>query len=179
MVASTAQAPRRELMATEILISTIAVSLAGIALGWNIYRDLVSKSARVKVSGMIAAIVSPGDEFGPEGPPERIVIVAVNHGPADVTLSVFSLKKKTGFFGKPEFATVFPDHTDLATTRAPYKLKVGEQAQFVFPFNPDCFLKWDPSHIGMSDVFRKTHWMRARNVKELRSRWCKEFQKGT
>ena len=160
----------------EILISLIAAALASVSLGWNIYRDLVSKSARVKVSGMIAAIVSPGDEFRPEGPPEHIVIVVVNHGPADATLSVFSLKKKTGFFGKSEFTTVFPDHTDPATTRVPYKLKVGEQAQFVFPFNPDCFMKWDLSHIGISGVFRKTHWMRARNVKELRSRWCKEFQ---
>lgn len=164
----------------EILISMIAVGLAAVSLGWNIYRDLISKSARVKVTGMIAQIVAPGQKFGPEGPPEHIVISAVNHGPADTTLSVFNLRlKKASFFEKQKFATVLHDYTNPASAQLPCKLKVGKQAQFIFPFNPGCFLKMDLSSIGISDVFRKTHRMKARNVKELRSRWWKKFQSGT
>lgn len=124
--------------------------------------------------------MTPGQKFGQEGPPDHIVISAVNHGPADTTLSVIELrlKKNTWLFGKPQFATVLHDWTGPASTQLPCELKVGKQAQFIFPFDSDCFLKMDLSSIGIADVFRKTHRMKARNVKELRSRWCEMFQAG-
>ena len=74
----------------QTFIRVIAVGLAALSLGWNIYRDLVSKTSRVKVFGMIALIVSPRENFGPEETPEHIVISAVNHGPEDTTLSVLT-----------------------------------------------------------------------------------------
>ena len=159
-----------------IFISVIAVGLAALSLGWNIYRDLVSKTSRVKVFGMIAEIVSLGDKFGPEGSPKKIVISAVNHGPTDTTLSGFSLKKKTRLFGKPKFLIVLHDYTNPVSDQLPCELKVGKKAQFIFSFNSGCLLKMDLSHIGISDVLGRTHWMKARNVKKLRSGWCEEFQ---
>ena len=164
----------------EILISVIAVALGAVSLGWNVYRDIISKSARVRVTGMIAQIVAAGGKFGPEGPPEHIVISAVNHGPGDTTLSVFSLRlKKASFFGKQKFATVLHDYTNPASAQLPCELRVGKQAQFIFPFNSECFLKMDLAGVGISDVFRKTHRMKPRNVKELRSRWREKFHAST
>ena len=119
--------------------------------------------------------VIPGQKVGPEELPEYIVITAVNHGPADTTLSVIEvrLNKKPG---APEYGTIFPDYTIQASAQLPYELKVGKQAGFIFHFNSDCFLKEDLSHIGIADVFGKTHWMKTRQVKKMRSRWCEEFQ---
>ena len=155
----------------------IAVALAAVSLGWKIYKEQIGNYSRVKVTGMIAHIVTNGQEMDPESPPGQIVISAVNHGPRDTTLSIFSLRiKKTSFFGKQEYATVFCDHTNPLSARLPCELRVGKQAQFIFPFNSKSFLKLDLSSIGISDLYRKTHRMKTRNVKELRSRWCKEFE---
>lgn len=165
----------------EIHISLIAVGLAAVSLGWNIYRDLISKSARVKVTGRISQIVAAGQKFGPEGPPKQIVISVVNHGPGDTTLSVFELriKKNPCLFGKQQFATVLPDWKNPMSAQLPYELKVGQQTQFIFPFDSGSFLKLDLSGIGISDVFnKKTYRIKTRHVKELRYRWCEEFQKG-
>ena len=162
-------------MMPEILTSLIAAALAIVSLGWNIYRDVLSKSVRVRVTGMVAAMVIPGKEFGPEGPPECIVISAANRGPSDTTLSTFVLQKAS-FFKKSEFATTFPDYKNLASAQLPCELKVGKHATFIFPFYSDCFLEMDLSHIGIADVFGKTHWMKTRQVKKMRSRWCEEFQ---
>ena len=89
---------KRAPVTTEILISTIALALAAVSLGWNIYRDRVSIYARVKVGGKICVVVIPGQKVGPEEPPEYIVITAANHGPADTTLA-------------PKYGTIFPDYT--------------------------------------------------------------------
>ena len=71
---------RRTDDATEIFISTDrALVLAVLSLGWNIYRDLVSKYARVKSHGARYAV--SGDtrtkKSDPEELPEYIVITAV------------------------------------------------------------------------------------------------------
>lgn len=159
------------------ILSMIAVTLAAVSLGWNIYKDLIGKYSRVRVTGMIANIVTYRQEVDPTRLPDQIVISAVNHGPGDTTLSIVSLRiKKTSFFAKKEHATVLCDHTNPLSARLPCELRVGKQAQFVFPFDSKSFLRMDLSSIGISDLYRKTHRMKTRNVKELRSRWCKEFE---
>lgn len=161
----------------QTLISVSALGLAALSLGWNIYRDVVSRTSRIKVYGMIASIVSAGDKLPPEGPPRRIVISVVNHGPADTTLSAFDLRlRRTSFREKQQHATVLAAYTNPLSAQLPLDLKVGKKADFIFPFNSGCFLNLDLSHIGISDVFGRTHWMKARFVGKLRSGWCKEFQ---
>ena len=155
-----------------LILSGISIAVAGLSLGWNVYRDVISKSARVKVGGMIGPIVTPGvNKIGPM----HIVISAVNCGPAKTTLECFWLKKDS-FFKNPESATIFPDHENPLSATFPCELEVGKRAQFIFPFNSNCFLKMDLSHIGLSDVFGKTHWMKRSKVKEMGSHWRQEFQ---
>ena len=161
----------------QIHISIFAIVLASISLGWNIYRDLISRTSRVIVSGKIALIMSPLDSQAPSESLRKIVITAVNHGPADTTLTGFNLKiRKNQFFARQQSATVFCDYTNPHSSQLPCDLGVGKSALFMFPFDPESFLKLDLSQIGLDDVFGKTHWMKVGSVKKLRSGWRQEFE---
>ena len=48
-----------------IIISILSFIVATFALGWNIYRDIILK-ARIKVSIMVASIISPGVKESPQ-----------------------------------------------------------------------------------------------------------------
>lgn len=156
----------------ETINSTIALILAIFTLGWNIFRDVVNRN-RVRVTGLIGPLVGPADKTTDHC---HIVITAVNCGPAPNTLSGISLQKSK--FGKrPEYAFALEDWKNPHSARFPHTFGVGEQAQYIFPFNKGCLLKMEPTKIGLWDVFGKTHWMNRRVVKRMVGAWQKEFQK--
>ncbi len=68
------------------------------------------------------------------------------------------------------------DWTNPRSAQFPHTFGVGEQAQYILPFNKDCFLKMEPTKLGIWDVFGKTHWMNRRTVKRMVDRWQREFQ---
>ena len=108
--------------------------------------------------------------------PLHIVITAVNIGPAPNTLSGLSLRKSS--FGKrPEYAFVLEDWKNPRSARFSHTFGLGEQAQYILPFNKNCFLKMEPTKIGIWDVFGKIHWMNGRIVKRMINTWQREFQK--
>lgn len=156
----------------ETINSTIALVLAIFTLGWNIFRDVVNRN-RVRVTGLIGPLVGPGDKTIGQ---YYIVITAVNCGPASNTLSGLSLQKSK-FGKKPENAFVLEDWKNPRSARFPHTFGVGDQAQYIFSFNQDCFLKMKPTKIGIWDVFGKTHWMKRRLVKRMVGTWQREFQK--
>ena len=163
----------------ELDVSVVAAVLAAAALGWNIYRDIVSKRSRVKIAGSIMTGGILGQQFEPDEVPHYIVIYAVNHGPADTSLSAIEFKiKKKSFFEKQKSGIMTHDYTNPLSDKLPCELKVAKRARFIFPFDSDCFLKMELSDVWISDVFGNTHRMTTRNLKKLRSRWCAEFKAG-
>ncbi len=71
-----------------IVISIMSVMIAGLSLGWNIYRDIVLK-AKVKVSFGIVMLVSRGGSARPE----YVNVTATNFGPGSVKLKHDTDKK--------------------------------------------------------------------------------------
>ena len=72
-------------------------------------------------------------------------------------------------------AVVMPDYHHWATTRASTRLEVGDQANFVFPYNKDSFLKEDFSQIGVADGFGRIHWSSRAELSIAREKYKKDF----
>ena len=160
-----------------IVISIFSVAIAGLSLGWNIYRDIVLK-AKIKISFGIRTIV----QHGVEERPEYVIITATNHGPGSAKLSMVQMKNSSWWrwlFRKEKYAVIIHDYTNPLSGQLPHKLEVGEKIDILFPYNEECMLKNGWSHIGISDYFDRNHWAKSKQVKEAVEKWKKDFGKNT
>lgn len=67
----------------DVLLSTVAIILSSIAIGWNIYRDLTDKG-RLQVSCYLSKMVVPGVGIDPK---EYLVWSIVNNGRQPILLT--------------------------------------------------------------------------------------------
>jgi hypothetical protein len=158
-----------------IIISIISAAIAGLSLGWNIYREVVLK-AKIKISFGIRTII----QYGNPVRPEYVNISATNHGPGSVNLSMVQMKDSSWWrwlFRKEKYAAVIHDFKNPLSGQLPHRLEVGEKIDLLFHYNGDCMLKNGWSHIGISDYFGRTHWAESKQVKEAIDRWNKDFGK--
>lgn len=94
-----------------IVISAVSLALACLALGWNIYRDVILR-ARVEVWFGILQIFSPG--IGAVGA-EQLCITVTNHGPGPVMIQ--GIVGRTSPFWRtvlrrPKHFVILNDHTN-------------------------------------------------------------------
>ena len=114
--------------------------------------------------------------------PTYIGINAVNCGPGNTTLSLIILGKTSLYKWLPrkqESGVVIPDYENPASGNLPCELGVGERILLLFPYDSECFLKENMPHVGISDTFGRTHWMKTSEVKKMNARWRKEFKAST
>ena len=160
-----------------IIISIISVQVAGLSLGWNIYRDVVLK-AKVNISFGISTIVQRGGSDRPM----YVNITATNFGPGAVNLSMVEVKNSSWWkwlLRKEEHAVVIHDYENPLSGQLPHKLEVGEKINLLFPYDENCFLKEGWSHIGVNDYFGRTHWASKKDVKAATQKWKKKFGQNT
>lgn len=156
-----------------IIISIISVTIAGLSLGWNIYRDVVLK-AKIKINVGVRTIIQHGNPARPK----YVNITATNHGPGSVTLSMVQMKDSSWWrwlLRKQKYAVIIHDYKNPLSGQLPHRLEVGEKLELLFHYNADCMLKEGWSHIGISDYFGRTHWAESKQVKEASGIWNKEF----
>jgi hypothetical protein len=156
-----------------IIISIASAAIAGLSLGWNIYRDVVLKG-KVKIGFGVRMIIQQGNPARPE----YVNIAATNHGPGSVRLSIVQMKDSSWWrwlLRKERYAVVIHDYTNPLSGKLPHKLEVGDKIDLLFHYNADCMLKDGWSHIGISDYFGRTHWADSKRVKEAIDRWKKDF----
>ncbi len=154
-------------------ISILSVLIAGLSLGWNIYRDVVLK-AKVRISFAIMTLV----QRGVSARPEYISITATNFGPGAVNLSMIEIKNSSWWrwlLRKVQRAAVIEDYENPISGKLPHKLEVGEKLNLLLPFNAQCFLKEGWSHVGVNDYFGRTHWARKKDVNVANQKWKKRF----
>jgi len=155
-----------------ILISIASFLLAAIALGWNIYRDVVLKPRlRVTVSkAMIGSeVMKPTDNF---------MISAVNFGPGKIRLSIIrfmqsSILKK--IFKKWKHGVLIHDYRNPLSGQLPTTLDVGEKIDLIFPWDEECLCSSNPTHIGIADSFGRTHWASKKDIQKVMKQWNEEF----
>lgn len=156
-----------------IIVSSISAALAGLSLGWNIYRDVILK-ARLDVIFGVRTLVS----HGKEDHPDYVLISATNFGPGVSTVSMIHAKNAPlikRIFGKSEHAVIMNDYSTPLSGQLPARLEVGEKVDLLLPYNEDCLLNRDWTHVGLYDNFGKSHWCKPRHVKEARERWLQDF----
>jgi hypothetical protein len=139
------------------ITSVLAICISSLTLGWTIYRDAIKKPT-FRVSIAIKRIVQAGR--GEEGP--YVFVEALNTGPIPNRIGLTFARKNwvTRRFLEREQggAMIYPDFKHWAATKASTKLEVGDQANFIFPYGANSFLKENFCQIGVSDGFGRIHW---------------------
>jgi hypothetical protein len=138
------------------ITSILAITISSLTLGWTIYRDAI-RQPKFKVDVGVKKIMQAGRE--PEGP--LLSVEALNMGPIPNRIGLTFVRKnwmKRRFFDRDRgSAMVYPDYNHRVATPASTRLEVGDQANFIFPYTKDCFLKEDFSQIGVADGFGRIH----------------------
>jgi hypothetical protein len=156
-------------------ISVVSLLLSGIALGWNVYRDIVLK-ARVRVSFSVVTIVTPGQKVA--GGPRYLRIDVTNFGPGPVRIVNIAGQQSSllrRIFRRPQHFVILNDYTNPLNPQLPHKLEVGDNAPLLLPYDRKCFLKDKPSHIGITDSFGRAHYAPRRDLKDSISQYKAEF----
>lgn len=155
-----------------ILISVFSVFLASLALGWNVYRDVILKP-RLKVRMKICFIL-----HGDYESPSKINIDATNFGPRKIKCTSIYAKNSTllrRIFRRVQYAFIVHDYTDVYSTKLPCELEVGDTCNLFLDFNKGCFLSEPFTHIGISDSFGRTHWAPKKDVRKARREYEERF----
>ncbi|HUS71514.1 MAG TPA: hypothetical protein VMY06_00495 [Sedimentisphaerales bacterium] len=155
-----------------ITISIFAIATSFLALGWNIYRDVILKP-RLKVRLQISIIMQ-----GEYKSPSKISIRATNFGPNKIRCTSIDANSATlwrRIFRKVKYAQIIDDYTDPYSSKLPCELDVGATCQLFLPFVKDCLLGEPFTHIGIMDSFGRTHWAPKKDIAKARKRYEEEF----
>ena len=164
-------------MATDqlaLIVSIASALIASLALGWNIYRDVVLKP-KVLVSFSIVFIVH---ESLPERP-EYMNITGTNFGPGAVTLSSIIARDAPSWrrmLRRVKYAFITPDYANPMSGRLPKKLEPGDKVELLLPYDAKCLLSHTFTHVGLTDFYGRSHWAPRRHMKKARAQWNKEFE---
>ena len=156
------------------ITSILAIAVSSLTLGWTIYRDAIRKP-KFKIDIGVKKIIQAGRE--PEGP--FITVEALNMGPIPNRIGLTFARKnwlrRRVFDRERGSAMVYPDYHHWLATPASTRLEVGDQANFFFPYDKDCFLKESYSQIGVSDGFGRIHWASRSDVRKARKKYEDDF----
>jgi len=156
-----------------IIVSIISVLIAGLSLGWNIYRDIIIKP-KVKIKLSISTILQQGTRSRPE----YVSIEATNFGPGVIKLSMIEMKNsdwQRRLLRKEEYAVVIEDYTNPISAKLPNKLDVGDKITLLLPYDQECLLNRGWSHVGIRDYFGCVHWASSKEVKSANQKWQEDF----
>lgn len=148
-----------------IIVSIISAVIAGLSLGWNIYRDVVLKP-KLKVKFSIRKLFTPGiDQMS-----QYISISATNFGKTSITIEKIclkSLKKELLVFTDPQLGL-------------PKELAPGKKVEFSVPYDQaKCDRLLNKSNrIGLEDSFDRIHWVKRREFKKVCQKWQKDLKSG-
>jgi hypothetical protein len=160
---------------TAIAISFVSLLFAGLSLGWNIYRDVILKP-KMKVRFQISTIVTAG---GPAIPrPSFLNITAVNHGPGRVTCNMIHVRTAPlwrRLLRKIKHGVIIGDWTNPLSGKLPATLEVGQTLNLFLPYDKECFLASEVTHVAITDSFGRSHWAPRRDLDSARKLYHKEF----
>lgn len=157
-----------------IILSVFSICVAALSLGWNIYRDVILKPL-LKVSIARVVVASGMAENS-----VKLMISGVNFGPGRVRLNIIrfmhsSILKRC--FRKWKHGVLIHDYRNPISGQLPTTLDVGEKVDLLFAWDEENICSTNPSHIGISDSFGRTHWAPKKEIKKTMKSWKKDFKK--
>ena len=147
-----------------IILSSVSAGIAGLSLGWNIYRDVVLKP-RLKVKFAVRKLFTPGiNQMS-----KFISISATNLGDRPTTIQKIRAKKAA------EVIVV-----TMLSLEIPKRLEAGEKVEFELPYNTDFCesLLGNCSLVGLEDAFDKIHWAKRPHFKKACEEWREDLKNG-
>ena len=163
-------------MATDqlaLIVSIVSAAIASLALGWNVYRDVVLKP-KVVVSFSVVFILH---DTLPDRP-QYLNITATNFGPGVVTLSSIVARNAPlwrRLLKKVQYAIITPDYANVLSGRLPVKLETGDKVELLLPYDANCLLGHKFTHVGLTDFYGRRHWAPRREMRKARVEWSKDF----
>lgn len=154
-------------------VSALSLIVASLALGWNIYRDVILR-ARVHVSFAVVTIVTPG--VGVHG--KHLRLTAVNHGPGNVRVEMIvgrSGSKWAALVGRARHFFILNDQSNPLNPRLPAQLAVGDSLTLLLPHDEKSLLGSDALRIGVSDSFGRQHFAPRGDLTRARRTFVKDF----
>ncbi|MGY4828201.1 hypothetical protein ACVNIS_06465 [Sphaerotilaceae bacterium SBD11-9] len=155
-----------------LVVSIASAAIACLALGWNIYRDVLLK-AKVVTSFSIVFILH---DSLPDRP-QYLNITATNFGPGVTTLSSIVARNAPlwrRLLRKVQYAIITPDYGNAMSGRLPKKLETGDKIELLLPYDAKCLLGHEFTHVGVTDFFGRTHWAPKKQMKKARTTWRKD-----
>lgn len=155
-----------------IALSAFSLFIAAVALGWNIYRDIVLK-ARLRVSIATMGMFTDSEHQG-----WCIQLAGVNFGPGVLTVSSVYARQRPPwwrFSRKQELFYVMqqPPHSKYGD-KLPAQLGVGEMVTLML--SPQLYEQpW--TSMGLQDTFGRTHWVRRTRFLSARQRYLEQHAK--
>ncbi|MBP8600175.1 MAG: hypothetical protein KBI45_00215 [Candidatus Saccharicenans sp.] len=157
-----------------IWISLASVFIAGMALGWNIYRDL--RRPRLKVTfGFRELIDIEGKEESP-----FLMLFYTNQGPGKINIDFIILKKRWAHLKmrlnkEGAYSLIISKEENPLSDPLPTTLNVGERRKYCFPKGKYDWLK-EYHKIGMLDSFGRFHWAPRTDYKRVIKQYEKKLQ---
>ena len=155
-----------------ILISIFAIVVSFLALGWNIYRDIIMKP-RLKVRLKISFV-----KHGEYESESKISIDATNFGPNKIICESIHAKNAPLFkwiLRKVEYAYIVHDYNFQYSSKLPCDLDVGRTCNLFLSFDKDCLFAKPFTHIGISDSFGRTHWAPKKDFARAQKKYKEKF----
>ena len=158
-----------------LAISVLSLIVASIALGWNVYRDVVLK-ARVKVSVSVVQVLGDRAHLGSD--PSFIRVGVTNHGPGTVIAQMI-IGQQAGLWRRlmrrTQYFVVMADHTNPLNPKLPAKLEVADTISLLLPYNEKSFLNGACTHIGVRDSFGRDHYAPQKQLVAAKEQLRKDF----
>lgn len=160
---------------TAIGISFFSLLLAGLSLGWNIYRDVILKP-KLKVCFQISTIVTVGRPGSPT--PTFLSITGVNHGPGRLTCNMLHVRTAPlwrRLLRMVKHGVIPGDWSNPLSGKLPSSVDVGQTLTLLLPYDRESFLGSAMTHIGILDSFGRTHWAPRKQLDLAREQFRKDF----
>ena len=77
---------------------------------------------------------------------------------------------------KSKHGVLIHDYKNPLSGQLPSTLDVGEKIDLIFPWDSELLCNNEPSHIGISDSFGRTHWAHKNEVKKVIKFWKEDFK---
>ena len=166
-----------------LIISVFAVVIAGVSLGWNIYRDIIIKP-RLKVDLCFATMLHHRDGGNPSVLKNKeeildsnpfVILEAINHGPGNIRCTAIMAIKRRGIWNHQR-AFIRHDVHHEASADLPVTLEVGQPLSLAIPLRADGFLGDNFDRIGIKDSYERMHWVPRKTIRKMTSAYLKKYK---
>ena len=153
-----------------VLVSVLSAMVAALALGWNIYRDVIMK-ANLHVAVDVVTVVTPGSQRS-----EKFVSVSgTNFGPGDSIVQMIHARKKPWPWSKRDNYVILHRKIVPYGDELPKRIGVGERVDLFLPYDDECLLAGDMTHVGLRDSFGRIHWAPRKSLRRSQTQFRKAF----